>query len=255
MENIVFSSTHAKALIDAENIDGIKAYIKLFFFRYQTNIFYFDGEIFNLMKQADALLHIPSDCKITRNVPNIHTQKFEKVEFTLKKFLKETEFMSIEYKPTIDFSKPRIFTKTRLMNGFEFTNHYINMSKPLNDNLTAIKPQITKQTQEGLKTVYNHIFEVLCSKNEIIYEYVLYFFCASIGGRKVRKALIFQSAERTGKGLILNGLLNSILGQRMFKCNSIENIVKYSKPFEGCCLLNFDELPHCDVMIKEFKTC
>ena len=68
----------------------------------------------------------------------------------------------------------------------------------------------------------------------------------SIGGRKVRKALIFQSAERTGKGQILNGLLNSILGQRMFKCNSIENIVKYSKPFEGCCLLNFDELPHCD---------
>ena len=195
MENIVFSSTHAKALIDAENIDGIKAYIKLFFFRYQTNIFYFDGEIFNLMKQADALLLIPSDCKITRNVPNIHTQKFEKVEFTLKKFLKETEFMSIEYKPTIDFSKPRIFTKTRLMNGFEFTNHYINMSKPLNDNLTAIKPQITKQTQEGLKTVYNHIFEVLCSKNEILYEYVLNFFCASIGGRKVRKALIFQSAD------------------------------------------------------------
>ena len=34
MENIVFSSTHAKALIDAENIDGIKAYIKLFFFVY-----------------------------------------------------------------------------------------------------------------------------------------------------------------------------------------------------------------------------
>jgi hypothetical protein len=33
-------------------------------------------------------------------------------------------------------------------------------------------------------------------------------------------------------------------GQRMFKCNSIEQIMKYSKPFEGCSLLNFDELPH-----------
>lgn len=246
MENIRFNYNHAKALIDTENIDGIKAYIKLFFFRYQTNIFFFDGEIFNLMKQTDALMLIPSDCKITRNVANIHTQKFEKVEFTLKKFLKETEFMAIEYKPTIDFSQPRLFTKTKLLNGFEFTNHYINMAKPLNTDLTSIKPKITKQTEEGLKIVYNHILEVLCSNNKELYEYVLNFFCASFNGRKVRKALIFQSAERTGKGQILNGLLNSILGQRMFKCNSVENIVKYSKPFEGCCLLNFDELPHCD---------
>ena len=246
MENIIFNYNHAKGLIDAENIDGIKAYIKLFFFRYQTNIFYFDGEVFNLMKRVDALMLIPSDCAITRLVANQHTHKFDKVDFTLKNFLKETEFMSIEYKPTIDFSQPRIFTKTKAINNFEFTNHFINMSKPLNQNLTTVKPKITKQTEQGLKVVYNHIFEVLCSKNEILYEYILNFFCASFNGRKVRKALVFQSAERTGKGQILNGLLNSILGSRMFKCNSVENIMKYSKPFEGCCLINFDELPHCD---------
>lgn len=103
MENILFNYNHAKGLIDAENIDGIKAYIKLFFFRYQTNIFYFDGEVFNLMKRVDALMLIPSDCAITRLVANQHTHKFDKVDFTLKNFLKETEFMSIEYKPTIDF--------------------------------------------------------------------------------------------------------------------------------------------------------
>jgi hypothetical protein len=246
MENIIFNYNHAKTLIDTEKLDEVKAYIKLFFFRFQDKIFYFDGEIFNLMKRVDALLLIPSDFAITRMVANQHTHKFEKVEFTLKNFLRETEFMAIEYKPTIDFSQPRLFTKTKLSNGFEFTNHFINMSKNLNTNLTSIQPNRTIKIEEGLKCVYNHIFEVLCSKNELLYEYVLNFFCASIGGRKVRKALIFQSAERTGKGLILNGLLNSILGQRMFKCNSIENIVKYSKPFEGCCLLNFDELPHCD---------
>jgi hypothetical protein len=30
----------------------------------------------------------------------------------------------------------------------------------------------------------------------------------------------------------------------MNKTNSVETITTYSKPFEGCCLLNFDELPH-----------
>jgi hypothetical protein len=246
MENIIFDYNHAKTLIDTEKLDEVKYYIKLLFFRYQNMIFYFDGDVYTLMKRADALLLIPSDFSITRMVANQHTHKFEKQEFTLKNYLKETEFMSVEYKPTIDFSKPRIFTKTRTINSSEFTNHYINMSKPLNANLTAIKPTITSQTEQGLKVVYNHIFEVLSSKNEILYDYILNFFCATFNGRKVRKALIFQSAERTGKGQILNGLLNSILGSRMFKCNSVENILKYSKPFEGCCLINFDELPHCD---------
>ena len=158
MENIRFNYNHAKALIDTENIDGIKAYIKLFFFRYQTNIFFFDGEIFNLMKQTDALMLIPSDCKITRNVANIHTQKFEKVEFTLKKFLKETEFMAIEYKPTIDFSQPRLFTKTKLLNGFEFTNHYINMAKPLNFDIIKGKPiNQTKELKNNIDFIYNPV--------------------------------------------------------------------------------------------------
>ena len=30
----------------------------------------------------------------------------------------------------------------------------------------------------------------------------------------------------------------------MYKTNSVESILKYTKNFEGCCLINFDELPH-----------
>eukprot|EP01041_Mallomonas_annulata_P003282 gene3282-6498_t len=32
----------------------------------------------------------------------------------------------------------------------------------------------------------------------------------------------------------------------MLKTNSTEAILKFTKPFEGCSLINFDELPHCD---------
>ena len=79
-----------------------------------------------------------------------------------------------------------------------------------------------------------------------LFEYVLNFIACTFAGRKLRKALILQSIERTGKGQIINGLLNSILGDRMFKTNSVETIMKYNKNFEGCALINFDELPHCD---------
>lgn len=44
----------------------------------------------------------------------------------------------------------------------------------------------------------------------------------------------------------MNDILKKILGDRMCKTNSIESVLKYSKPFEGCCLINLDEMPHSD---------
>ena len=44
----------------------------------------------------------------------------------------------------------------------------------------------------------------------------------------------------------VNEILKSILGDRMLKTNSTEAILKFTKPFEGCSSINFDELPHCD---------
>ena len=77
-------------------------------------------------------------------------------------------------------------------------------------------------------------------------EYVLNFICCSFCGRKLKKALYLQSKEQTGKGIFMNEILKSILGDRMLKTNSTEAILKFTKPFEGCSLINFDELPHCD---------
>lgn len=245
MENIKFNYNHAKALIDAEKVDQVKEYVKQFFFRYHEKIFHFDGLVFTLYDREAAMKLIPSDFKITRMIANEHTKKYEKEEFTMKNYLRETDFMCKEYKPTIMFNEPRIFTKSIYNNGYHVEEHFLNMAKPMNYNLTT-KPTRTTETDAGLKLVYDHINEVLCNKNKVLFEYVLNFISATFGGRKLRKAIIMQSAERTGKGQIINGLLHSILGQRMFKCNSTEQIMKYSKPFEGCCLLNFDEFPHCE---------
>ena len=67
--------------------------------------------------------------------------------------------------------------------------------------------------------------------------------CTITGKRKLRKALYLPcDDERAGRGSILN-FINRILGKRMHKTGSIEEIQKYTKPFEGCCCINFDELP------------
>jgi hypothetical protein len=67
--------------------------------------------------------------------------------------------------------------------------------------------------------------------------------CSVTGKRKLRKALYLPcSTERAGRGTVLN-FINTVIGDRMYKTSSVEEILKYSKNFEGTSLINFDELP------------
>ena len=181
-------------------------------------------------------------------MPNEHTKKFEKEEISLISFLKSTEFMDLDYKPIIDFTTDElIISKDKRIRGFTFKENYLNMAKPFNHDVITGNPiQQTPELKQNINLIYKHIKEVLCNNETKSYEYVLNFIACSFGGRKLRKALLLQSKERTGKGMIINDVLKKILGDRMCKTNSTESILKFTKTFEGCCLLNFDELPHCD---------
>ena len=70
----------------------------------------------------------------------------------------------------------------------------------------------------------------------------LKFLASSCAGHKVRIALIWKSLEQSGKSSVLN-YLKDLLGDRIFKTSSIENVEKYTKDFEGRTLINLDELP------------
>jgi hypothetical protein len=187
MENIKFNYNHAKALIDAEKVDEVKTYVKQFFFRYYEKIFNFDGSVFTLYEREAAMKLIPSDFKITRMIPNEHTKKYEKEEFIMKNYLRETDFMCKEYKPTIVFNKPRIFSKTICNNGYSMEEHYLNMAKPMNYNLTT-KPTRTTETEADLKLVYDHINEVLCNKNKVLFEYILNFYKCNFWRTQIEKS-------------------------------------------------------------------
>ena len=236
MDSLKFSVKHGSKLIKDEQVEDLRQYIKQFFFKYLTQVFFFDGASFKLYELEQAQKLIPKDWEI----------KTKRESISFKNYLKDSDFMQDEYIPTIDFNKPKMFSKKVIINGQRIKNNYLNMAKPMNQEIVTVASKRTESTLNELGLVYEHINDVLCSSDKSMNEYVLNFFACTFGGRKLRKALILQSAERTGKGQIINGLLNSILGDRMFKTNSVETITKYNKNFEGCALINFDELPHCD---------
>jgi hypothetical protein len=87
------------------------------------------------------------------------------------------------------------------------------------------------------------MLNVINSGNKEASEYFLNWIACTMNGRKLRKAVHMVSSEGTGKGLIVGGLFKNIMGNALFKTSSTESIVKYTKNFEGCAMVNFDELP------------
>jgi hypothetical protein len=186
---------------------------------------------------------MPSDCVLEKMVADEETKKFKKFCYNVKAYLQSTDFMQYEYQPSIDFSQGLIYTKQRTINTVNIKEMFLNMAKPMGFDVNSPPVKISNKIKEGLELINKHLFEVWCSKNTDAYEFVLNFIACTFGGRKVRKCIYMQTPERTGKGIILNGLLGEILGDRMYKTSSVETLTTYTKPMEGCALVNFDELP------------
>ena len=179
--DIRFDRLHCKQLLDSEQIDQAKQYIRKFFFSYQNKIFYNDGISFTMYSREDALKLIPNDLKVSILKPNELTKKYEKQDISLKDYLKESEFLNLEYTPTIDFSKPLIFTKTINIRGHDFVDNFLNMAKTINYNV--ITGKMFEKTQEiinNTKLIYAHLENSLCSKNKDCYEYVLNFIACTL---------------------------------------------------------------------------
>jgi hypothetical protein len=58
-----FNVVVAKKLI-IEDYDQFKDYMKMFFFRYGSNIFYFDGQVFQLKTLNEIKQQLPLICAI-----------------------------------------------------------------------------------------------------------------------------------------------------------------------------------------------
>lgn len=227
-----YSAIELKNLVLSGNIDASIKYLRLYFYKSAqsstTWVHYrADREEFESIKEARHLIafvpkDIESDCK-----------KSSAKYFSALEYLKSSEFTDNVIDFTIDFSKPTLFAE----NGMT----YANCKKPLPFTQEELDNADVEEHKEGIDLFCTHIKEVWCSSREDQFVFALNYISASVVGVKVRVALYLQSPERTGKGIILNEL-DAMLGKRMLKTNNPETIKQWTKPFEGVCLVNLDEL-------------
>jgi hypothetical protein len=66
--DIKFDVVYLKLVLATDKIKEREAYLRKFFFRYKTKIFYFVGVVFDLYEQDKDLKLIPSDCVLEKMV-------------------------------------------------------------------------------------------------------------------------------------------------------------------------------------------
>jgi hypothetical protein len=147
-----------------------------------------------------------------------------------------------EAKLIIDYDKDYKFIGKEFVRGFEVEYNYLNMKKDLPRDYSKTV-NLTDDVEKGVKMFFDHIKEVLCSGFEHEYKNVIRFLASSCAGHKVKFCLVVQSLqEQCGKGTVFNFMLD-LLGKRMHKTSSCEEVVTYTKNMEGCTLINLDEVP------------
>ena len=239
--DVLFDCIHLKKLLYGDNfMQNVQKYINTFFFKYGSKVFYDNGQTFDCLTLDDAKRKIPDEYERTFTINQ--NGRIKNVTMKLNSYFSHEMFIATpDTKLTIDYKQDIKFNKTEHIRGFDQVYKCLNMKKDLPRDYSK-KIEQTEFNKAGLKAFFDHIKLIICSNIEEEYETTIKVLASSVMGHKVKIALLWQSKEQTGKGTVLN-TLDNILGDRMYKTSDVEQVEKYTKNFEGCTLLNFDELP------------
>ena len=242
-----FSIDTLHNILTKDTIEDAKKYLHKFVFKVSGGylLCHYMDEIqkiaFRFLKKVDLKDFFPSDleneCEKVCKVKNI-------AHFNVLRYLQSTEFCKKRFLTTVNLqtTKRILKEKVNVGDGQVIKMKSINLAGCLGIDTKKMDKIELKKFKKEIKLINDHILNVWCSGNESMNEYCLNFLAHSVAGHKVRTCLYLQSKERSGKGVILN-LFKSMLRDRMCKTSSAETVVKYTKPFEGCCLVNLDEVP------------
>jgi hypothetical protein len=239
--DVIFDILHLKKLLYGQNfMKDVPNYINKFFYKYGSKIFFDNGEKFECLTLEDAKRKIPDE--YTRKFTITTGDKTKVKEIKLNTYFTNEMFLSTpDTKLTIDYKRDIKFKESKFIRGFQQEFNYLNMKKDLPRDYSR-KVELTEFNKKGVEAFFKHLKMVICSNDDDEYDVVIKFLASSVVGHKVKISLMWNSLEQSGKGTVLN-FMNDLLGDRMLKTSNAESVVKYTKDFEGCTLLNFDEMP------------
>ena len=171
MELYSFNKNQLSDLVVQGNIEGAKSYIQQYFYKIDDPqcVYYYNG----VEKSFSSYDIEETKFKLSKNLSYDVVENRKVKTITLYEWFKEENtFYHLKFK----MDKPFKYVE----NGI----NYLNMFKGYKFQ-GSIEDEKNEFIEEGLKTIWNHIYEVMCSSDKDTFNYVKLWIAHFINGRKM----------------------------------------------------------------------
>ena len=99
--------------------------------------------------------------------------------------------------------------------------------------------------KKEIDAIWNHVFEVLCSKNDLVFDYLKKWICNVVSGNKMRTCVYLMGGQGLGKSIIIEFIERCVLGKKIvFTTSDIGCVVgNFNGQLLGKVLLVLEEPP------------
>jgi hypothetical protein len=121
---------------------------------------------------------------------------------------------------------------------------YINLSKGFLHKDIKSFDSYSQEIKNNVQIIINHITNIWNSKNKVNSEFCLNFLAHSLTGHKLNVALFLKSGEGTGKSVIIEFIINHVIGEALgLSTSRVNQLLKFNSQILGKILLCLEELP------------
>ena len=234
MSIVPFKVSKLEAFISSNEIDEAQDYVHQYIFKVFDGVYFYDVRNTN-----EPLTFLTWEQLKNTYLPNTMSNKKvsprgEDVFFVFKWFQKENYRI---YRPISSYQTPMIDKEQETINL---------MPQPLfvQDSVKEFT-EYPENLKQGVERILKHMKLVWCNNSDTSFAYITQWFAGIIcNGKKQQTALFLKTREGSGKGIVVDFLMNKVLGSRLgLSTNNTESLGKYNKCLAGKLLVNYNEFP------------
>ena len=236
-----YKTEKATELFNKKDSDEVMKYLNSYFYKVMNppSILFWDyvsGD-FATYKIDDVVKYLIPNMKKDINVKKVNPDnknEYELIKMKVKLndyWCENTPF----YVRTVNVFRPIFFEYKQMK--------HINTFLGLNKNLNRTLKEMKQETQDGVKFIWNHIKQILCSNDEKAYEYVHNWICNAVCFKSNETALYFRSTQGTGKSSITNFITKKVLSDKIaYTTENSDVLTGWNSVLEGKVLLVIEEM-------------
>ena len=223
-------------LVSDHTFDKTKKYFLTYFAKSLNDVFYEfqpqedeeDGHIVNREHLNGVWASIMKELS--------YIEHNRKITFNLKEWFMKSHYQT--YKINSDPRCSRFFTSTTTDQAF------INLSKGFLHKTYKKFESYDQNIKDDVQRVINHITNVWNSGNTECSEFCLNFLAHALTGHKMNVALFLKSGEGTGKSIILEFIINHVIGEALgLSTPRVQQLMKFNSQLLGKIFICLEELP------------